>query len=307
MNKIGVIGAGSFGLAICSALKRNKNNDICVFSRQRGFDLIDAGCNFCVYSGFKDLDYKRLAECEFVFLCMNSANVGDFFVHIVQNGLFDLFQNVNFVNCAKGVVDFDRYSALFLSDYFTKNDCFLKLSVLSGAGFADGIELNVKTAKTFACFSATVYERVVDLFSGSDVILDYSSNLNGVVLLGCVKNIIAIYVGYAMNCGVHINKIVYNILLILNDVEKIGKFCEVDVGDCLSSSAGIGDVLLTCLSGKSRNRTFGEKLAINVDDARVFAEKNCIEGLVNLKILANFALRNGIETSFLKELYDIAN
>jgi glycerol-3-phosphate dehydrogenase (NAD(P)+) len=308
MNKISIIGAGSFGLAMYDSLKKNESNHICVFSRQQG-DVLKHNrlCNIYNYSCFNDLDYKKIAECDFIFLCMNSSNVGEFFAYIVENGLFDLLRNINFVNCAKGVMDFEKYGSLFLSDYFLKNGCNFKLCVLSGAGFADGIEMNVKTAKTIACCDFDIFTKIVSLFENSNILFDHSSNLNGVVLLGCLKNIIAIYVGYSMRSGVHINEVVYNILLIISDIESIGKFFGVSTKDCFNSSSGVGDILLTCLSGKSRNRTFGEKLAIDFDEAKNFATKNCIEGLVNLRILAKFALYNNIHTSFLTQLYDIAD
>ena len=42
-------------------------------------------------------NYQKIAECDFLFLCMNSESVVNFFDFIIQNGLNSIVKNVNFI------------------------------------------------------------------------------------------------------------------------------------------------------------------------------------------------------------------
>ena len=77
--------------------------------------------------------------------------------------------------------------------------------------------------------------------------------------------------------------------------------------DCLISQAGIGDIMLTCLSGKSRNRTFGELLGNDKEKAKEYQKNTTIEGFDAMFAIKKFCDKKGIKFKTLDKIINIVN
>ena len=131
---------------------------------------------------------------------------------------------------------------------------------------------------------ATKYFR---LYTNADVL--------GVELGGAAKNVIALAVGMASGMGLGDNAVASLITRGLAEIVRLG----VSLGaDPLSFSglAGVGDLVVTCMSPLSRNRSFGELIGRGLSVAEaVAATKQTAEGVASSKSILDLARRYGIE------------
>ena len=128
----------------------------------------------------------------------------------------------------------------------------------------------------------------------------------GVSICGCVKNIIAIGSGIINGMGYPISTTSLLITLALNDIKNLIKGLGGNENSILEL-AGIGDIILTCTSTKSRNFSFG-KLIGEINDKQVidnYVHNNTIEGLSALVNINKIVDNLGISTPFIKLMHDI--
>jgi glycerol-3-phosphate dehydrogenase (NAD(P)+) len=88
----------------------------------------------------------------------------------------------------------------------------------------------------------------------------YSSDVIGAQIGGAVKNVLAIACGIAIGKGLGENA---RASLVTRGIAEISRLCEATGGNMqtLMGLSGIGDIILTCGSLKSRNMSFGYEFA----------------------------------------------
>ncbi|MEO1143738.1 MAG: NAD(P)H-dependent glycerol-3-phosphate dehydrogenase, partial [Pseudomonadota bacterium] len=127
---------------------------------------------------------------------------------------------------------------------------------LSGPSFAVDVVANLPTAVTVASKSEGVADILASLLS-HDLFRCYAStDLKGVELGGALKNVLALAVGATrgMELGASAEA-----ALIARGFAEIARLA-VNLGakaETLSGLSGLGDLVLTCSSTKSRNFTYG--------------------------------------------------
>lgn len=82
----------------------------------------------------------------------------------------------------------------------------------------------------------------------------------GVETCGAVKNIIAVTCGIAAGCGLGDNTLALIMTRGLAEISRLVHACGGEAMTCMGL-AGMGDLIVTCTSQHSRNRTFGEAFA----------------------------------------------
>ena len=134
-----------------------------------------------------------------------------------------------------------------------------QVAVLSGPNLAREIALCEPAASVVACVDRAVAERVSDLCATSYFRPYTNVDVVGTELGGAVKNVIAIAVGMADGMGLGDNAKASIITRGLAETARLGAALGADPLTFLGL-AGIGDLVATCMSPLSRNRTFGEGL-----------------------------------------------
>lgn len=146
---------------------------------------------------------------------------------------------------------------------------FKDYMVLSGPGFAADIKAGKETHLT------ATDQRVLDLFTTEYLSFDFTTDKNGVLMCGALKNIYAIYAGYLnLKPGTHQHE------RYLTEVsEEMKALLSANNGDpnTVDLACGKGDLRLTC-DYPSRNYEFGQILASN---SKANPEKT-VEGLTAL-------------------------
>jgi glycerol-3-phosphate dehydrogenase (NAD(P)+) len=133
------------------------------------------------------------------------------------------------------------------------------LAVLSGPSFALEVARELPTAVVVASGDHAVAERVQRALATRAFRVYSSEDVVGVELAGALKNVIAIAAGIVDGLGYGHNTVA---ALVTRGLAEISRLAVALGGrpDTLAGLAGLGDLVLTCTGGLSRNRTVGQRL-----------------------------------------------
>jgi glycerol-3-phosphate dehydrogenase (NAD(P)+) len=122
-----------------------------------------------------------------------------------------------------------------------------------------------------------------------------NTDVTGCELGGTVKNIIAIAVGVAVGLGLGDNTKATLITRGLAEIARLGEAVGADPRT-LAGLAGMGDLVATCSSPLSRNRTFGQHLGqgMTAVQARTVTSQT-VEGITSCEPVLELARKHGVE------------
>ncbi|MFJ8007562.1 NAD(P)H-dependent glycerol-3-phosphate dehydrogenase [Streptomyces fagopyri] len=170
-----------------------------------------------------------------------------------------------------------------------------RIAILSGPNLAREVAAQQPAAAVIACpdestaaaLQQACHTHYFRPYTGTDVA--------GCELGGAVKNVIALAVGLATGLGLGDNA---RALLITRGLAETARLGAAMGADPLTFSglAGAGDLIATCASPLSRNRTFGEHLGrgLTVEDATV-TTKQTAEGVKSCGAVLDLAGAHGVE------------
>ncbi len=132
--------------------------------------------------------------------------------------------------------------------------------VLSGPSFASEVALQLPTVVVAASVSSAAAELVQEEFRGPSLRLYGSPDVTGVEIGGAMKNVIAIAAGVVEGLGLGHNALA---ALITRGLAEISRLACAAGGqrETTAGLSGLGDLVLTCTGGLSRNRHVGIELA----------------------------------------------
>jgi glycerol-3-phosphate dehydrogenase (NAD(P)+) len=136
----------------------------------------------------------------------------------------------------------------------------LRFGVLSGPSFAAELATGVPTAAVIASADEALSRTLQSLLSSRTLRLYTSADVVGVELGGAAKNVIAIASGVLSGLGFGHNTLSALITRGLHEMTRLGLAYGGDPRT-FSGLAGLGDLVLTCTGGLSRNRRAGLALA----------------------------------------------
>lgn len=133
------------------------------------------------------------------------------------------------------------------------------IGALSGPSFAQEVARGDPTAITIASQSSELLRIVQQEFSDPRFRVYTNSDVVGVELGGALKNIIAIAAGICDGLGLGHNSVAALITRGLAEMTRLVVACG-GRADTMAGLAGLGDLVLTCTGGLSRNRSVGAEL-----------------------------------------------
>lgn len=179
------------------------------------------------------------------------------------------------------------------------------LAYLSGPSFAREVAGRKPTAVTIASYNHKLARHVQEVFSTDRFRAYTTSDVPGVEIGGAVKNVIAIAAGAVSSMDLGHNALAGMITRGLNEITRVG----VKLGAnplTLSGLAGMGDLVLTCTGGLSRNRMVGEKLGQGMTLTQILAEMNMVaEGIKTSRSVYNLSLKLGVEMPIAHQVYQV--
>ena len=169
-----------------------------------------------------------------------------------------------------------------------------RVAVVSGPNLAAEIVRRQITGTVVACVSdegalalqGACHASYFRPYTNTDVI--------GCELGGAVKNIIAIVVGVAVAMGLGDNTRALLITRGLAEMARLGSALGAQA-QTFAGLAGMGDLVATCSSPLSRNRTFGENLGRGMSVAEAAALSQTAEGVASCGPVLELARSHGVE------------
>jgi glycerol-3-phosphate dehydrogenase (NAD(P)+) len=170
-----------------------------------------------------------------------------------------------------------------------------RVAVVSGPNLAREIAERQIAASVVACSDESA-ARLLQRACHTGYFRAYSNtDVTGCELGGTVKNIIAIAVGIAVGLGLGDNTKATLITRGLAEIARLGEAVGADPRT-LAGLAGMGDLVATCSSPLSRNRTFGQHLGqgMTAVQARTVTSQT-VEGITSCEPVLELARKHGVE------------
>ncbi|MDD2463353.1 MAG: NAD(P)-dependent glycerol-3-phosphate dehydrogenase [Desulfobulbus sp.] len=310
IDKVAMIGAGSWGTALALLLAR-KGVNVTLWDRdvEHIQNLSQDGENKRYQPGHSFPDCLHVspdlsqavngAQC--VVMVVPSHGYRE-----VYRQLFPLLpEGTLIVSAVKGI---EIASGLTMTGVMLQEACSgkpLHLGVLSGPSFAKEVADQQPTAVTVAFSDHDAAQSVQQLFS-TDYFRVYSSNdVIGLEISGAMKNIIAIAAGICDGLGYGLNTRAALMTRGLAEITRIG----VALGGQQQTFAGLGgmgDLVLTCTGDLSRNRTVGLKLGSGLTLDQALSEMKMVaEGVKTSKSCYSLAKSLKVEMPILEQVYQV--
>ncbi len=178
-----------------------------------------------------------------------------------------------------------------------------KVSVLSGPTFAREVASGEPTALVVASTDSETAAAVQSAFSGATFRLYTNADPAGVEIGGAVKNVVAIGAGVCHGLGLGSNALA---ALITRGLAEMTRLALAVGGQAktLAGLSGLGDLLLTCTGGLSRNRTVGLELAAGRKLGEIVGSMQMIaEGIETTKATVDLARRHKVEMPIADQMH----
>ena len=307
MAKIGVIGAGSWGIALASLLYRN-GHQITVWS------IVEAEIEMLQ----KEHEHKdklpgvKLAEDMAFTTDMKSAIEGkDILVlavpsPFIRNTANSMREYVSerqiIVNVAKGI---EEKTLMTLSQVIEDEIPQADVAVLSGPSHAEEVGRGIPTTIVVGAKTQKTAEYIQNTFM-SDVFRVYTSpDVLGIELGAALKNVVALAAGIADGLGYGDNT---KAALITRGITEIARLGMVLGGkfETFCGLSGIGDLIVTCASVHSRNRKAGVLIGQGKTMEEAMAEvKMVVEGVHSAKAAMGLAKKYDVELPIIEQVNEV--
>jgi len=306
--KTTIIGTGAYSIGIALMLAKKKHNHITLWSEDK--ELVENfKKNKKVETIFPNLilpdniditnDYKvAMEQTSLIFLITSAKYIAD-----VSKNIKEFYHNQPVCIASKGI---EHNSLSLLSELVrnilnTNNIC-----VISGPTFAIDLVNNEPTALAIAGYKRKIAKYVMSTLANETLKLRLSSDIIGIQLCGSVKNIIAIAAGILKGLGYSESTQAFLINESLHDMKNI-IYVLGGKKKTILSFAGIGDLLLTCSSTKSRNYSFGYIIGStkNKDKIEEYLLNNTVEGYYTLNSIYQMLQKKGIDIPLITLINDI--
>jgi glycerol-3-phosphate dehydrogenase (NAD(P)+) len=183
--------------------------------------------------------------------------------------------------------------------------CAGRLAALSGPTFAAEVGRGLPAAAVVAAADAAVGTAVQRALSGSTFRLYVTTDVLGVELAGAVKNVVAIAAGVADGLALGASARASLITRGLAEMSRLGRALGARP-ETFAGLAGVGDLILTCSSDLSRNRTLGLELGRGRDLPQILAGRRTVaEGVETARAVKAVAARLGVDAPICTQVHAI--
>jgi glycerol-3-phosphate dehydrogenase (NAD(P)+) len=182
-----------------------------------------------------------------------------------------------------------------------------RVALITGPNLADELILRQPAGAVAAATNQSTSEEVRALFRTPYYRVYTSVDLLGCEMAGAIKNVIALAVGISIGMGYGENT---QAMLITRGLNEVARLCAAHGADPLSAAglAGMGDLVATCGSPLSRNRTFGELLGSTGSMESALGQwAKTVEGVASSGAIVEIAHRVGVEVPVIESVADIVN
>lgn len=305
--KVGILGCGAYGMALSSILIDNEC-DVMMWTKfvSEKEQLETTRKNDKVLPGFELNNKIKITTnietiIDFSELLIIAIPTG--FVEETVERMKDYITNQRILIASKGI---QQKTGKFLHQIVGKYINADKIAILSGPTFAHDVIQKSPMGLSIATTDINTFKIIKEAFSNKYTKVRYTSDVIGVEICGTVKNIIAIATGMLSGINTTASTQAMFLTEVIHDIEDILALFNADKKTVLSYS-GIGDLLLTCTSEKSRNFCYGKLIGEGKTPETIaeYTKNNTVEGLYSLKSVHELLEKNNMNAPIISIIYDI--
>src|ERR1700743_3208446 len=308
------MGAGAWGTALAMVVGRRGDHEVRLWALEKEViqsversqinELFLPGCP--LPAGIKATnDFKEaLHGVETIVSVMPSHHCRRTFEHMAQW----LQPHMLIVSATKGI---ENDTLLRMSEVIQEVVSRLcgfepKIGAMSGPSFAKEVAERHPTVVTVASADTALATRVQKDFSDSSFRVYMNDDLTGVELGGALKNVIAIAAGICSGLGLGHNSVAALITRGLAEITRLAVACGAKP-QTMFGLAGMGDLVLTCTGGLSRNRSVGEALGKGEPLKQIIAGMHGMvaEGVLTTNARLGLARKHKVEMPITEQMYAI--
>lgn len=309
MSRIAIIGAGAWGTGLAIVLGRNGNHEVRLWAHEKEVrDSISARrINELFLPGqliptpvspTGNLE-EALHGAEIVVSVMPSQHCRALFRQMLPH----LKPAMLFVSATKGLEETTLLRMTEVASQVVASSFTPRIGALSGPSFAKEVAHGDPTAITVASKDAELAETVQREFSDSRFRIYTNDDVVGVELGGALKNIVAIAAGVCDGLGLGHNSVAALITRGLTEITRLAVACG-GRPETMAGLAGLGDLVLTCTGGLSRNRSVGVELGRGRKLPEIIAGMHgaVAEGVFTTQAAVGLARARGVEMPITEQM-----
>jgi glycerol-3-phosphate dehydrogenase (NAD(P)+) len=305
---IGIIGAGGWGTALASLLgQKGLSVTLWCHGAQSYRDLHDSRENHSYLPGVIIPDTVEVTRS------LNAAVMDKELIwcvvpsHAVRQVMTEARSYLNsktIIVCGTKGLEEETFQTMgeVLTEIFGAGE---RLAFISGPTFALEVAHGLPAAITVAAYSEFIAGEIQAVLSTSSLRAYTSKDVIGVQMGGVIKNVIAIASGISDGLGLGHNA---RAALITRGLAEMTRLAIKMGADPLTLAGlpGVGDLILTCTGGLSRNRQVGLQIGGGKSIAEIMQSSRMVaEGIRNARSVYFLAKKLGVEMPIVEQMYRI--
>ena len=306
MAKIGIIGAGSWGIAL-SLLLHNNGHQVTVWSAlESEIEELNANREHHSLPGVmlpegilftanlkNAMDHKELLV----------TAVPSVYVRGTAGKMREFYENGQIiVNVAKGI---EEATLMTLSEVIEQEIPGANVAVLSGPSHAEEVSRGLPTTCVAGAHNKKTAERIQNLFMSPVFRVYTSPDILGIELGASLKNVIALAAGIADGLGYGDNTKAALITRGITEIARLG----TEMGgkfQTFCGLTGIGDLIVTCASMHSRNRRAGILIGKGYTMEEAMKEvKMVVEGVYSAKAALKLSQKYQVPMPIIEQVNEV--
>jgi len=312
MSQIAVIGAGAWGTGIAIVLGRKGSHRVHLWAHEA--EVCESVNHRRVNEKF--LPGRTIPDSVSATNDLAAALEGAHTVVSVMpsqhcRGLFERMRplispQTLIVSATKGLEEGSLMRMTEVISQVLKRDEGSAIGALSGPSFAAEVARGDPTAITVASTDNELLRTVQEEFSDPRFRVYTNNDVTGVELGGALKNIVAIAAGICDGLGLGHNSVAALITRGLAEMTRLVVACG-GRAETMAGLAGLGDLVLTCTGGLSRNRSVGVELGRGRKLPEILAAMHGMvaEGIFTTTAAVGLAHARGVEMPITEQMHAI--
>ena len=306
--KIGLLGCGAYGLALSSIMHDNKC-DITMWTRaeEEAKELAKTRYNRVKLPEYyipEDIKItSNIEECvkdkDLIVIAIPAAGIDG----LAQMMAPYVKRTDHILIATKGI---EQGTGLFIHEIILKYLKTRNVAAISGPSFAVDIITKMPVGLAVAGKRRETIRRAKQALGNSYIKLRTSSDLTGIEACGAIKNVVAIAAGMIDGLGANESTQAMFITEAIHDMMNILQAFHAK-RKTVTTFAGLGDLLLTCTSTKSRNYSFGRLVGEGKSQTEIkeYLSKTTVEGYYTLESIYKLLKDKRVNIPIIDLIYDI--
>jgi glycerol-3-phosphate dehydrogenase (NAD(P)+) len=304
MTTISVIGAGAWGTALAQTYTL-AGHDVILWARELALaENLNATRENKVYlPGFK-IDNRMWVTNDLSEAMRSDIILSVIPAQYVRSILRQMCGHVRarqpLVQCAKGI---EIETGRLLSDVMREECPQAECAILTGPTFAHDLVDGKPGAATLACADSVQADRLTEILSNKNLRLYKTTDIIGAQTGGAIKNVIAIACGIIE--GLQLGESA-RAALVTRGLAEIARLTVALGGkrETLMGLCGVGDLMLTCSSMKSRNFSLGVELGKGKSLPEILESRRTVtEGVATARAAVALARDQNVDMPIVNMVY----